>query len=360
MSRRTFSNMPKASMQLFLRIAAGLCLLEAANGQSIPKAASAPPPALPAETNGIMRTIDQSRANISEYLQQKSDDLDRYLDRTFTPEGELPSETFIRFMGDRRLESDDNRTRIRLSPSIEFTEGGSIDVGLKFSGKISLPRTEDRLEIIVGNLNEESDVLEDFTDTRSRERRVENEGNESAGIRIHLLDRLHYRVDADAGLDFDPAPMPKLKLRGRVSTHLADWHVDFSEQIFWEAEDGFGAKTQLEFKKRFGEPYIFRTSSAGVWSETSQGVDLGQSFSLYRHSGHHRSIGTRFGIYAHTRPSTVVDSYNLRFPYRQRLHRNWLYLEIEPGADFPRERDWAFTPLLVIKLDIYFGDAPGR
>ncbi|HAS83157.1 MAG TPA: hypothetical protein DCS43_10920, partial [Verrucomicrobia bacterium] len=68
-----------------------------------------------------------------------------------------------------------------------------------------------------------------------------------------------------------------------------------------------------------------------------------------------RSAAIKLGVRGYTHPSLVTDQYLVRVSYRKRVHRDWLFLEIEPGLDFFREDDFKTTPLINIHLDIVIG-----
>ncbi|MEX2606333.1 MAG: hypothetical protein WD708_03225 [Kiritimatiellia bacterium] len=47
--------------------------------------------------------------------------------------------------------------------------------------------------------------------------------------------------------------------------------------------------------------------------------------------------------------------YLIRVPFRKPIYKNWMYLVIEPGADFHDDQDWEFSPLIRVKTEFHFG-----
>ncbi len=63
----------------------------------------------------------------------------------------------------------------------------------------------------------------------------------------------------------------------------------------------------------------------------------------------------QMGAHGTSHPSWITDQYLVRAAYRKRVHRDWMFLEIEPGLDFFREDGFSMTPLINVKLEIVFG-----
>ncbi len=317
--------------------------------------------ALRAETIPAMPptgVVDQVHDTVSDYVIEKADKLDQSLDELLTPEEFERSRTFDRFFGDRRRKDDDQRSRLKIVPQIEWSEAGDIGTHIKFSLKLDLPRVKDRIQLVADNLEEDRNALSAFGESLSRPESTEREEDTSISLRALLGEHFNIRFTGDVGLKFRPEPVPKLRLKARLPWEIGNWRIQLRETLLWEGEDGFGEKTSLDFEKSLGPLTSIELSSAGVWSETSKGVDLGQfvSLSYFPSSGHRLDL--KLGIEAHTEPTVDVDRYLVRCPLSRRAKKNWMYFIVEPGADFPVERDYKFSPLIVFKIELIFGDLP--
>ena len=74
-------------------------------------------------------------------------------------------------------------------------------------------------------------------------------------------------------------------------------------------------------------------------------------------AGSHRRSGWRFslaGAWPET-PDARETCYSAGFTYRRRIHRDWLFLDITPGVDFPRTEAYAAQPYIGIKFEAIFG-----
>ena len=134
----------------------------------------------------------------------------------------------------------------------------------------------------------------------------------------------------------------------------------FTQQGFWYAKEGFGELTQVDFERHFGSRQLFRATTAANWTEESAGVEFEQTF-IYAQPlpGAHQSLLPSISLFAHKSGSFLMDNYRANVTWRRGLYRPWLILEVTPQIEFPRERDFQFTPSLRIGFEAWFGSLPG-
>lgn len=266
------------------------------------------------------------------------------------------SEMPRRFYGNLLTAYQVEGSRIRVTPRIIITDRSATAYKLDFSAHLRLSDISDRLRLYADSYDTDYDTMEDIFSARYRQvlERERSEGA-TAGLTYFFTDRMKRQLSLSTGLRFRPEPSPKIRLRGRFRKSFDVWHADFSESGFWNEKDGFGERTEVSFERSSGDIHRVRLHSSVVWSELSHGVDWGQFASYYARFSSRRSAAVKLGVRGYTRPSTVVDQYLVRLSYRKRVHRDWLFLEIEPGLDFFREDNYKTTPLINIKLEILIG-----
>ena len=82
------------------------------------------------------------------------------------------------------------------------------------------------------------------------------------------------------------------------------------------------------------------------------------SLGLYQEVSKRKALRYTVAAEMPTSPATVMDEYKALVTWRQLVRGDWLYIEIEPEASFPRNRDYKFTPSILFKVDLMFGDSP--
>lgn len=302
-----------------------------------------------AQTSRTDRIAARHRA-LSEYLILRTEDIDRRLDAWLnkrTPEEDVDMSRAVR-----------GYTYARLSPIVQFSESETLEGKVRFALRADLWRTRHRLQILADNFDDERDVLSPFSASRIEER-IESEDTESARLRVLLAELREISFDADAGLRFSPEPEPRGQLRARWDHAWGDWRLRLTQSLLWREDPGFGERTEIDVDWLGRPHWFFRSSTVALWAEETRGVELGQTLSAHRDLGRLRTVGVKLGVAGYTHPVTRAELYLVRFPYRQRLYRNWIYGQLEPGADFHRERDFGFDPLIIFRVDFFFGDPRG-
>lgn len=270
------------------------------------------------------------------------------------PQPRPPNGRLDKFVGDRRLEEDNPGSRIKITPGLKLRDADGLDFSIRVNGKLRLPRFEDRVDLVLSSIDDSDSVLDDLDRRQALSRGDEGEG--TASLRYYLKETLNFKVSTDAGLRFRPEPDPRTSLRLRLHHDFEHLTTRFTQTFFLEAKDGFGEKTQFDLDQQQPRRHLRRLSTTVLWSEASDGVEAGQSLSLYRYLSRRRVVGARLGIAGVLEPSARVENYTARLIYRQRVHRDWIFMEIEPGLDFPRERDFQSTGFVYLKFDIILGD----
>lgn len=299
--------------------------------------------------------VDRGHRRVSGFLLDLVDGLDHFLHDSVAGEDEEPSRLILQFYGDRYLRSHSaSASYITITPEVTFSDDPVVKTDIDFSARLRLRRLSDRLELFVDRFDDDEDLLDGVLG-RVNQRLRDNDDEGGAGLRYRLPEYFSLRSSVSASVRLKPEPVPRIRLRSRLHLQMGAWQARLGETLFWESDDGVGEKTQLEFIRPLGTVTVFRSSTAAVWSETSEGVDLGHAVVWSHHLSRRRVISLRAGVAGHTEPSAIVDLYSVRTTWRQRIYRDWIFLEIEPGVDFPNDEDFETVPLLSIRFDVVLG-----
>lgn len=247
-------------------------------------------------------------------------------------------------------ESVTNSTgRIRLSLRIKDADGLSPNAA--FSGKIAMPYAEERLHLFVDNIKR--GALPGAEDQTTRDDTVQ------VGARLWLLNRLRSHLHLEGGVRFHGIPDPFTQLEFEYERKLDGWVGRFTQDAFYYVKEGAGELTQVDFERAFRDKTFFRSTTAANYTEESHGVEFEQSF-YYEHPlpGRHRSLIPSVGVFAHKCGPFLMDNYIANVTYRTVFFRPWLVLELTPQIEFPRERDYTFTPSIRIGFEVWLGGLP--
>lgn len=127
--------------------------------------------------------------------------------------------------------------------------------------------------------------------------------------------------------------------------------------LIWRRKvPGFGTRRRFDLDLGIREQRLLRATTLATLAKFSEGVDLGQRFTWYRAFNRgKRAAWLAAYVHGHTDPG-YVESYGLSAVFCRLIWSDWLYLEVEPKALFPRKNDGDFTAAIEIKFDTLYGN----
>jgi hypothetical protein len=266
---------------------------------------------------------------------------------------------FDAFFGDKRIEEEAQGPRLRLRPSVEIREKGEVKFRLGANVKMPLPNLEDRLQLVMEGLmqDDNDDPLTPESHIGDVTGDAEGDFDLSTAARVTIRQNKRELLNFDAGVRLRSDELrPFIRFRARKASERQRLAARFTQKVFWIDDDGWGETTQMDIDSKLKEDTLFRASTAVTWSETTRGVALCQSLSLFKHIDEaNTAISLTGQVMGHTDPSEIENCVLLA-KYRRLAFRKWFFVELEPGAEFPLHRDRTFTPYLKLKFDIIFGD----
>lgn len=255
------------------------------------------------------------------------------------------------FFGENRIyqESTENYLKVNFLHLIEDGKSPRYDAQLK--GKITLPGTEDRLKLLIESEPEDGvDEVGQDTPLKALESQ-----QQSLGLRYTVEPTDEWSVNTDAGVRFRSKPETFARLRIRRLFPLDDWNIRAAETLFWYRSTGPGSSTRIDLERTLGSKHFFRASTNATWMEENRYFDLIQEFSLFHNLDSRRVISYQTAVQGKTQPNSHVTNYLLSVRFRQQIHHDWLFLELNPQVNFPKENNFNGVKSISLKIEILFG-----
>lgn len=248
---------------------------------------------------------------------------------------------------------------LRLSLHSQWVSGpgGGYELKPKLKLHVDLPNLERELSLFI-----ESSYDDDLPGTDEVDRR---DKGWTLGAR-KALDKAD--ISADIGVHTGGMPELFSRVAWKPDWRWGDWPFGFEQRLFWENEDGFGLLSALYGYRWLGrdDDWMFRTLTAGRFSESTVGFEWQQSFQL----GHM----TRLLDEADRRKSPGFDDtlecvafktsvfgndrhqseYRATVLFRRNLYDDFVLFEMEPGAQWREDRDWTTQYRLDLGLILIF------
>lgn len=256
------------------------------------------------------------------------------------------------FGGDRAFEETrDNYVKLSIGKIIE--EGGRITNANNITAQINLPRTEDRLKLLITN-EPETDEVAGNLQPRETISGVDTTNETSTALRFVARDTTVWNVHADLGVRYRSGVDPFGRFRVRRTVALTPWTLHLAETLFWYDSLGRGETTHVDIERPIIEKLTFRATSEATWRDQTDYFDLVQDLAILHRISDRRSVIYRASAFGITEPVEHVTDYLLSVRYRQLIHRDWLFFEINPQINYPKELHFKAVPTLTFKLDIIF------
>jgi hypothetical protein len=295
-----------------------------------------PPDAHP----GISRWIDLIHAEISKRIVNTS-------------------ERFDAFFGDERIKEEQQATQLHVTTSVKLVEGEGMAWTWPVELNLSLPRLNNKFQVMVDTLFQEQNKEGIVTEETAAGEPARNEVQ--VRIRYNALHRALEWISVDGGVKMNKdrvkweALEPFGALRFRRTSDFDPWALRFTQLVNWFRSEGFNATTRFDLERRFRTHTLVRLSGKTLYAQNMKGVHLEHTFSFRRQFSHNQALGIELSAVSFTSPAVMVDRYTTSLTYRRRIYRAWVFLSINPQAEFERAEHFKLAPSLTCDLEIIFG-----
>jgi len=254
------------------------------------------------------------------------------------------------FFADPKLDRESNGSRIKISLGMEVKDGEGFSFITRANARLSLPGTSKRLKLIFEDENESEEAGAAATALQSM-----RETSQDAGVRYKIREKKRYSIDLDGGYRTSSDQFFG-RLRGkRDFLQTGDLKLRLTQSASYYTVDEWISKTEFDLNYQLRNAYLFRSESDLEWAEDIDGVRPSQTFVLFKPLSKRRAIRYEIGGDWPESPGPSETTYFTSFTYRTLIHSDWIYMEIEPGVEFPQIHDYDPKSFLLFKFDFVFG-----
>jgi hypothetical protein len=227
-----------------------------------------------------------------------------------------------------------------LGVEARLADGDSFTMRARGRATFDLPRMEHRLRLFVDNFRH--DMLPGLDPLESRQ-------EFKIGTVWQFYRDVRSLLDLDAGVRPRFPPEPFITVRYRYDVEVGDWMLGFAQKGFWTMDDHFGELTALSLVRQIGNNYLFRSVTAGKFSQESEGLESEQTLAVaVQFATGRRQLDFAGSIFLNRND---IVNYRLRVGWRARWLRDWNTLYIIPELQFPDEHDFHGRPGLRVGME---------
>ena len=271
---------------------------------------------------------------------------------------------FDGFYGEPEDYDEYRSTYGRLGIAVEYDDqDGGLDLDTRFKARYEFPNLERKLDAFVGRVDED-DFVEGRGDDFGSLPQIFEEADAEwlLGLGYNPARSAKSRFDIDGGVKVRFPMDPFVRARWRTVRPLGSRRLfRFSQTAFWRRSLGAGTTSGMDIERSLGAKLLVRGGVAGTVAEEIDGLDWRVSSTLYHLLREDAALAYQIEGRGQTDDEIPVYDWSVGMIYRQRMLREWFFLELRGRVHWPRqeldevrEAEAGFA----IGFEILFGDHP--
>ena len=263
------------------------------------------------------------------------------------------SDQIDNFFVSERMEAEGSNTQVLFSYFVSEDIHGNVEHDYLFKARLSLPKTEGRLRLVVESSLDP--VLDGEDSSTGGSVNDERNSDFTTALQLIFTKSKYWQVSSKTGIRFVVPPDPFTQLRIRRLFFYDGWVTRAVETFFVSQSEGFGESTALELEHAITKDFYFRSHTELTVVEKVENPDFTQRFSIYQRLAPKLMLVYSAGTENEVRPNLHVIRNYINARFRHNFYKKWAFYEIVPELSYDRKNDFEVLPLILLKLDIVFG-----
>ncbi|WP_291831274.1 hypothetical protein [Marinobacter sp.] len=257
------------------------------------------------------------------------------------------------------LPNNESFLRLGFAAESEYSNLAQFKPELRF--RLDVPTTQEKLRLVIES---ESDELIPLGE-RERDRRLTEPNRtdtETTGA-LRLLSQVGDAINlsTDIGGRLRLPPEVFVRTTARKGWQLDEtWALNVQQRLFYYHTRGWGARSWVGANRPLNHGWHFYTSSELEWVHSDRKFELAQIFSVNKRLNNRSTVTPRLAALGESQPSWRSTSYFVDMTWRYRLYEDWLYAEMIPALEFPREESFKDQASVILRIEMYFSGTINR
>ena len=267
-------------------------------------------------------------------------------------------ETIATTMDDYFVEDGDSYyasgSYLRIRQSLTFKERGIIETPTSVSFKLRLPNTEKKLKLFFETSEQKNPYDTSTSTTETPPATVVGENNYAIGLQGESGERFGWKYKPTLGANIDSGVDPFLRFRFSKAVPFATWDINWQETPQWYNSIGWGVDSYFEINKPLSKNILFRSATFGGWLYDTDNTDLNHFFTVFHKIDDKKHISYYTGVYGVSQPMIYTTEFLVGITYRQDIHKNYLFLEVEPQIHYFKTNRFHPEHSITFRLEMLF------
>jgi hypothetical protein len=273
-----------------------------------------------------VQVIEKTRSRLNKGLQRLTTNIDQ-------------------FFSDEFVDPEYNNSEVRITLQSTAEDYEKPLYNLLLNTYLRLPMTERKFQVFLTSLNDDED--DDINN--------QDENNYGAGLRFEFLSRKNINLQADTGIVLTDRLDPFIKFRLRNTMEYTHWTSRYIQTLFWFDSRGYDYRSEAFWDRRLNPVLLFRIYSSVLWQEETKLIEFGHNYNLIHRLDDQNAIIYRAGLEGFDQPVIFVENYQMNITLRTLIYKDWLALNLSPGAIWRKEDNFKTRAQFRFALNMWIG-----
>ncbi len=250
-----------------------------------------------------------------------------------------------------------NHSYLRLRGGYAYDQKGENKYIYSIAARVKIPRTRDRLDLVVGDdTRHSSDLSFEGTD---------EERDNSIALGVNNVFGIFDAIDSKMRLGFSGITNPYGKVAFGYEALLGKWLIKPSQTFRYSLDDEFEEWTNLEFKRRIYSNAMFSLLFQRSTESRVKGMDYFMQPALSFALGEYGNLTPYLGLYGRTKkqpededgymPKRGVYHYAAGISWSKQSSRKYIVYRLQPILSYNDKYDFHLNYFVKVMLEFYFG-----
>ncbi len=247
-----------------------------------------------------------------------------------------------------------NKSYVRFRAGGAWVEGeGYVDnTDIKF--RLHLPATKRRFHIIIENASDDKESLEEKTRPSLSDVNGIDDSSITAAIEFARSEAKHWKTRALFGVKARLPGDMFVKFSAKRRWDLNDtWTMPYRFKAAEYLNDEWQIEQSLAFERPLDSELFFSARSRIEWEEDAATV-AAQTFSLRKRLSDRKGVDYRLGVIGADVAKPRITTYFVSAHYRELLYKDWLYLNLIPEVNYPRDQGFESIFSFTVRFEMFF------
>lgn len=251
------------------------------------------------------------------------------------------------------LPNNESYLRLGFAAESEYSNLAQFEPEARF--RLDLPTTEEKLRLVIESESEELIPLSE----RERDRQLtepERTDTEATGALRYLTqigDAINLTTDIGGRLRFPPEAFWRMTAQ-KAWWMDKNWRTSVQQRVYYFHTEGWGSRSWFSATRFLNNGWQFYADSELEWIHDERKFEAAQIFSVRKQLNNRSAVIPRLGILGESQPSWRTTSYFADVTWRYRMYDDWLFAELIPALEFPRDRSFKDEASVIFRVEMFF------